>query len=413
MADGEVRLQKLASGIGIENIPGSWTMNWEAYRNWVEAGKCSEMRWELPSNAKEVFDLPEECLPELEEAFRIITSNQRLKELVELWHFLIYHVPGMLSEHSNTWALPDNLGGVHVRMFSLVAVVSGIEHAIANFNATGVNDTIISDTLGYIGRYTRDIKNKRNVWGIESLTWLRNYVKAEIFRLGRLTFRAGQDFLPFRAFRSRRTGEVITLCDSSGKYRTDGLADGCNGINDPEAWNPIFELNEAFVKGCPVSNKYTALREPVTLDLREWEQMWAPGDRIIEVHIATGPPKLTHEACIDSYRQAVEFFPSYYSDIKFSAFRCWSWLLSPQLQEILPPESNIVQFMRDYHQLPVWGDESAAYDLVFGNSATDITKVTPKTQLQKAIVDFVMAGNKLRGSAGYILWDEAVELTRK
>jgi len=134
-------------------------------------------------------------------------------------------------------------------------------------------------------------------------------VRAGIFRLGRLTFRAGQRPWPFRAFRNRRTGEVITLCEG-GTYRRDGLANNTNGIVDPAPWTPVLEIGEDAVTGCPVSREGIAIKEPVMLRKPEWDQVMAPGDDSVEVqHRGGGSPLLARNAPMPMVRPS-SFFQS-------------------------------------------------------------------------------------------------------
>lgn len=408
----DIQIEELARHLGIETIPDSWHADWPAYQSWVFDGRCAGLRWELPLNAAEVFDLPEGCLRPLEELFQAIRANDEFCELANFWHYMVYHLPGGMERNTNIWRIPDEILGYPTRLLSLAAVVSGTDHAVENFRNAGVSDEVAKMTLSYIGYYTRDIMKKRGVWGLESMGWLSNYARANIFRLGRLTFKSGKYALPFKAYRNRVTGELIMICGSNGRYRTDGLADGTNGIHDPDAWSPFFEINGDVVTGCPISANHTAQRDPTTLNLSEWEQVLEPGDPIVEVHVAGGS-KLLPEECRDSFGQAVEFFPQYYAFAKFAGFACWSWLLDPGLSKILPPDSNIVQFQHNFHIAPVPSDESQAYDLVFGSSSADPTKITPITRLQQAIKDYVLAGNRMRSAAGFIAWEEAEELGRR
>jgi len=401
-------VEAVAGRLGIENPPESWAMNWAAYREWAEAAGCEALSWKLPANAAEVFDLPAECVDVLAEVFAAIRSDEALRELASFWHYLVYHLPGGMERNTNIWNLPDRIGGFSNKTLQLAAIVSGADHAAGNFAATGVSQDIAAATLGYIGRYARDIEAKRGVWGLESLGWLSCYARAEIFRLGRLTFKAGRCALQFRAFENRETGVVVVLCEPTVKYRADGLADGTNDIRDPNAWTPVLDIGEDRIVGHLVTPHFVQ-REPVALTAAEWKQVMGPGDDIVEVHIAGGS-KMGHDECLESYRQALEFFPGYYPDMKFTGFTCWSWLLDPNLAEILPPESNIVQFQRDFHQLPVPGNEAQAYDLVFGSSTVDPTKVTPTTSLQRAIADYVRSGRRLRSAGGLITWKEAQAL---
>jgi hypothetical protein len=401
-------LEQLCLRVGIESIPASWSEAWSAYTQWAADGKCELVHWELPPNAAEVFDLPAGSLPVLEEICKAIRGDEAFRELADFWHYLVYHLPGGMERYTNVWGLPDEILGYPTRLFSLAAMVSGADHALANFAATGVSDEVAMMTLGYIGYYTRDIRKKRGVWGLESLGWLSNYARALIFRLGRLTFKEGKLGLRFLPFKNRSTGELIAFCPDSSRFRADGLADGTNGINDPDAWTATLQIGGDTIVGHPVKD-CIALREPITIPARDWEPAMAPGDDIVEVHIAGGS-KMLHEDCIDAYRQAIEFFPRYYPDRNFRGFTCWSWLLDPGLAEILPADSNIVKFQQDFYLLPVPSNEAQCYDLVFGDSGVDPTKLTPTTQLQRAIIDRVVSGKHMRGAAGFITWEQALAM---
>lgn len=409
MPDKRIGLDAVSHALGIGSAPESWPASWRAYREWVRGGGCEALNWEVPANAGEVFDLPDECVAALEDIFKSIRANHAFRELAGFWHYVVYHLPEGMERNTNVWNLPDRIGGHSNKLLQLAAIASGADHALANFAATGVSAETAAITLGYIGRYARDIKDRRGVWGLESMGWLSNYARAGIFRLGRLTFKAGHCGLQFRAFANRDTGEVTVLCEATDKYRADGLADGTNDISDPDAWTPVLEIGEDTIVGHPVTADCTAQREPISLPADQWRQVMAPGDEIVEVHIAGGS-KMAHDECVEAYRLALDFFPGYYPSMKFAGFTCWSWLLDPNLAKILPPEANIVRFQRDFHQLPVPADEGQAYDLVFGDSSIDPTRVTPTTSLQRAIVEYVTAGHRLRSAGGIITWAEAETL---
>ena len=66
-----------------------------------------------------------------------------------------------------------------------------------------------------------------------------------------------------------------------------------------------------------------------------WEQVLGPGARVLDIHIPEGA-RLTDEACLQSYRQAVAFFARHFPEERYGAFVCTSWLLCPQFGQILP-----------------------------------------------------------------------------
>ena len=70
------------------------------------------------------------------------------------------------------------------------------------------------------------------------------------------------------------------------------------------------------------------------------------GDPVISVHIPQGE-KLELDACLDSFRQAEQFWK------EKQVYLCHSWLLYPGLKEIMKPESNILQLQTLFHIVAV------------------------------------------------------------
>lgn len=68
--------------------------------------------------------------------------------------------------------------------------------------------------------------------------------------------------------------------------------------------------------------------------------------KVIGVHIPSSG-KLDHGECLDAYRNAMYFF-KYYFHVESLLFHCNSWLLTPEHEEILPPDSNILKLQKDY-----------------------------------------------------------------
>ena len=65
------------------------------------------------------------------------------------------------------------------------------------------------------------------------------------------------------------------------------------------------------------------------LSRQELEELPFPnGSPSLYIHIPKGAP-LDREACLDSIRQAKEFFPNYYPEFSFKGFTTHSWLLDP------------------------------------------------------------------------------------
>lgn len=409
----ESKIEQLAHALGIDQIPEFWKTNQQAFEEWKSSGGCGIAPGDIPSNARDVFDLPPGCMPDVESVCAEVRSNPSLAELANLWHFLLFHLPGGRGLPEGTLPAPTGVLGDRAPIFHIAVLVSGTEHALEVYRAMGVSREIALDSLAQCGSQVRDHYAKHGVYGMRYLGWMRNYFQGKMFRLGRLVFNTNEYTWGFRVYRHKTTGDLLTLCPSGARYRTDGLADGCNGISDPDAWVSEVEIGADFARGNPVSPTGEAVREAVRIDMREWAPLITPGDHMIEIHIPgySSGGKMLWEDCAESYRQALEFFPRYYPQMRFTAFTCWSWLLDPGLAKILPPESNIVRFQSPFHLLPVHGNEHQCYDLAFGDSNVDISTFPPRTSLQRAIVEYVLAGNRMRSTAGVMTMDEIRTLT--
>ena len=133
--------------------------------------------------------------------------------------------------------------------------------------------------------------------------------------------------------------------------------------------------------------------EEVTLPAAEWEQVLAPGDPVLNLHIPGGSA-MSHAACGESFQQAMAFFPKHYPDYHYRAFVCSSWILNTWLAEVLPPTSNLARFQREVYLFPTGVWLPSMYDRVFGRQELpeDPSELPRDTGLQRAIVEALESG---------------------
>ena len=408
-----MNVEQLARDLGVAPTPEIWRTHRQAFEAWQSSGGCGAEMGVIPTDAAEVFGLPSDCMGDLEAVCAEIRKSSALAALAGLWHFLLFHQPGMRGLGEDVLPAPVAALGRAAPLFHIAVLVSGTEHALRAFRDTGVSEQIALDSLRQCGSQMIDHRERYGVYGMRFLGWMRNYFNAMMFRFGRLVFNTNDYTWPFRVYRHRKNGELVSLCDAGKLYRADGTADGTNGITDPEPWESALGIGTDFVRGNPVLPGALAGRERVTLATSEWQPTIAPGDDMVEVHIPgrSSGGALIWDDCLASYAQALEFFPRQYPEKNFTSFTCWSWLLDPSLPTILPAESNIVKFQSPFHLLPVVGSDGQCRDLAFGDPSVDLAGFTPKTSLQRAIVDFVRAGNRMRSAAGFITIEEMHALT--
>ncbi|WP_062110033.1 acyltransferase domain-containing protein [Bacillus niameyensis] len=282
-------------------------------------------------------------------------------------------------------------------MFAAVVYASGLPSLIDKYNSRGIPLHILKDTLSDLEIWMNHHRQKYGVWGLSELGWLVWHFRGGIFRLGRLQFLPNSYNEKVKVFRNRANGSVVALSDDGVKFSANGQKE------DDHKWTSILEHDGDVVKGNKITPNGTVDREPMELSMKEWELVLEEGDRILEVHIPEGS-KMTYELCKDSYRQAKEFAATYLPDQNIKAFTCTSWLLSPQLRQILPESSNIVKFQSDYYCTTLLPDDTQMFERVFGMKLDDLSNAPHDTSLRRALLDYVADGNSVRGGAGFILW---------
>ena len=137
--------------------------------------------------------------------------------------------------------------------------------------------------------------------------------------------------------------------------------------------------------------------EPITLNLEEAQRYrLSDSEKVLNVHIPADG-KLDYEECQKSFEEAKKFFGD-----NDTVFICDSWLLSPELCEILPETSNIIRFQKMYQITDVHYDFPQAEERVFGRIQTDKEKYPEGNSLQRGLKKYLLTGKKVGIGSGIL-----------
>ena len=130
------------------------------------------------------------------------------------------------------------------------------------------------------------------------------------------------------------------------------------------------------------------------------------GDKVYNFHIPSSGKGFDKSSRIISYRKAYEFF-GFKEKGGILILVCNSWLLYKELQNILPENSNILDFMHDFDI--VQSTEKDNFDdswRIFGKHHKKPLEQLPiDTSLRKAVVAHLSAGGKMGMGFGIIVFD--------
>lgn len=105
----------------------------------------------------------------------------------------------------------------------------------------------------------------------------------------------------------------------------------------------------------------------------------------LDIHV-TARGRLNPQECQKSMNEALAFVAQHFPERNCKAFTLCSWLLDEQLKELLPPESNIIQFAGKFTLTTGEYETSPkVYNWIFGfdKQQEDYKLHIPKTSLQR------------------------------
>ena len=397
-------LSEIINSLGIGNAPDSWKQHWPESKQNFDSARMPFLNPDSITAVNDMLRLSEGPFQALIAAAEIIRGNQSLMMLAWHWHYLLFHLPDF-DEDVRNWPLPEAAMGDLAPMFPAVIAMSGVSHMLVFHRKRGVPEEISRAGLADLELWLQDYKSKHGVWGLAELGWLVIQLHGELYQLGRLQFRPAKNGLHIRVFQNPGDRSILIFSTPDIKYRKDGMMDGTNGRFDPDAWTSYLEIDGRTASGNIITSEGHASQEIVTIHTDEWQEVISPQSRILEVHVpASG--KMTHELCLDSYHRAIEFFDEYFPEEKWAAFTIETWLLDSQLPLLLPDDSNIVKFQRDYHIVPDKSGDSQTFERVFGYKSEDISTLPRDNSLRRAILEYIEQGHEMAGMGGFILRDD-------
>lgn len=121
------------------------------------------------------------------------------------------------------------------------------------------------------------------------------------------------------------------------------------------------------------------------------------GTGVLEIHIPAGDSLLPRDV-EDSLRRAAAFF----APEERTLLHCHSWLLAPELKEILPEGSNILYFQSLFTVYEEDFSFRQAEERVFGEIRDAIAAYPETTSLQRNLKRYLMAGGRVSMGLGWI-----------
>lgn len=383
----------------------------------------------LLGEARRLMAFPPELDGLLGELFAAVDADEVLLRHVWALHreaFVQREGEGGLMELAADETLTARLPGRLRPLFLAAPLLANLENLQELYRRRGIDERVLRDTLADLPYWMAEQHRSTGVWSCGMFGWLRMHMAGKIFRLGRMQFA----FHPFPSMdaaycvhilRHRATGRVAALSEDGLAYRRDGYAQGQNGIHDEHAFTAVYCEQEGSYIGHladPVSGRM-AMR-PTVFPRPQWERIVSRGDAVMDIHVPSGIP-LTVADCAASFQMADAFFAAHFPETPWEVFFGQSWILSPQLDQVLPKGRNLAGFQRQFYHFPALVDDARMFERVFpgppeqllkGERPREVFSLPRDTSLQRNMLDFLAQGNEFHCMNGFFCRRDAAAFGR-
>ena len=401
-------LQELAAAVGCAFYPQRWNDFFEEVMTAYDAGGC---RYSDPDYyerlEKEYGCFGEKYWPVYRSAAEKTAAKEPLDRFLALMARAVQDVDKKDEDIRATALLqaPDGEEPFVYNMFTGLVACSQLDTAAETMRRRGIPEDIIRDTLTQvIGCGSSYERRHEGAYGYDLLWWAQLHIDGKLYRIGRLQLEL-LETLPFPVLvLKHKDGTIAALADGERVHR-DGYVLGSLYYEDTDgAWDAhVEETQDAWFGYAYLENGYIA-KERSCYKKAEWEKVLAAGDPVVSVHIPAGgglTPALVDETLV----QFREFLEKYYPDYDYKAFVCASWLMDPQLDTLLPEDSNIVRFSRRFKRMARKSLGDGVFNFVFSKPDMnfDIRELPETTRLERALKQHYLSGKAVYEMNGFIL----------
>jgi len=227
-------------------------------------------------------------------------------------------------------------------------------------------------------------------------------VNNQILSIGRLQYELQDSFTGrICAFRNKE-GEIRILAENLTAHPT-GMGARYHGLpqTDDAFHCQVTETNSCY-EGYPVNSDGYIIRQKISLPKDTWEKFLSPGDPVVSIHIPRGSSFAAQEIEA-SLTEAKRIFRECYPDFGYKAMFCHSWLMDPQLTDLIKPDSNIAAFRKNFVFYPY--EESDADDVfvfVFSRRYDNLADLPEDTSLMRNLKKHYLDGGYIYVTGGIL-----------
>lgn len=286
----------------------------------------------------------------------------------------------------------------------LFIILPQIPVSINSYRTRGFSEEELKALLSNYRGSIRIVERRTGRPGLDKpyYKWVSHFSRGTLFQTGGFQFDIKEVSNMAIWLRNRQSGQIVPL-PLSGTFHASGIKRlGVLGYEDPTgAFTVTFSEDDENYYGHGAYNS-VVIPEQRTYPKAEWECIGRPGEICLTMHIPRGADvsrEATMNACASAKKILNERFPEYSAKIITTG----SWLISPQLKELLGENSRISQFVSCFTTYP--GRDlkgTAMFSFVFGKRYENYEDMPEDTTLRRKLKELYLSGHCLDAHFGAI-----------
>lgn len=385
---------RLAEVLGVPAWPEDYQKDFDRFQSeWEGIRTRPLLDWDaVKALADEGFINPD-MLPDAEACLEKIASDEELHFALQCVYYALCVYRGPHQNELYIDPAPPSLAEYRFT-FPMIVLMKCMVQGIENARRHGVPEALIAQ---HKGAANGDVCEGGHYGTPGMFHWRCVCSFCTMYSLG--AFRYEPERVPpgYRMLRRKADGKLLMLYTTARRFDEFGQF----ASSDEQV---VFESVDAVGKtdGYVILPDGRVIDRYVALSEDEWEVALDSGDAALSFHI---PPSIPYnvQAMGDSFRQAIDFFRTYYPDYNVRSIQSYSWLYSPQLKDMLPETSGINRLNRELYLAPVPSGPDGFHCFVFntGSASFDVDTAPTDTGLRRAFVAFVKNGGRVHNGFMY------------
>lgn len=396
-------IEQVMGECGVTAWPNRWNAFYPQVMEKFEKDGCPLLTDVYYDALEQKYGLLGEHLPVFKQSATQVAAREPLARYLALLCYAMQD-RSAFPKDLETLGLPkDEENSLASRMLPCLAMCQGFDYADGLMRTRGIPDdirkTALRSILGCVNGYRMRHDGE---YGCYAFGWFQLAYDAKLYVIGSLQIELDFPSMDFYRVYENERGEIVSLANGFRVHRS-GFALGSFRFEDEEgSFTADFTETEDAYIGYPYDENGYVCKEKVTLSKNEWHKKLMPGDPVVNLHIPSGVP-FTPEALDQTMVDIRAFLAAYFPDYKYQAFFCGSWLLDPQLGDLLGHDSNIARFGRRFIPVCTQNDGYGVFRFAFLMPDNNFTfaELPEKTRLQRLVKQHYLDGKAIYAMHGF------------